>query len=143
MSKKPQKRRRIPAESTSQKVGRGNPPKHTQFVKGTSGNSKGRPLGSKNVRTIIMDAANDRVLATIDGKQRKISKVRATAMQLATDAARGDPKAVSKLLDWVDNIETRAAAARPAQFPFEAADLEVLRSLHDRMKLYEAQNPGE
>ena len=30
------------------KVGRGNPPKHTRFQKGVSGNKNGRPKGSKN-----------------------------------------------------------------------------------------------
>jgi hypothetical protein len=32
------------------KIGRGNPPKRTQFPKGTSGNLRGRPRGSKNLR---------------------------------------------------------------------------------------------
>ena len=56
-----------------------NPPKHTQFRKGQSGNKKGRPKGSKNLSTVLMEAAGDRVTATIDGKPRRISKLQATA----------------------------------------------------------------
>ena len=119
---------------TGQKVGRGNPPKHTQFRKGTTGNPKGRPKGSKNLSTYIMAAARDHVTATVGGKTRKISKIQATAMQLATKAAGGDQAAMSKFLDWIDEIETRAAAVRPTQFPLSAPDIEVLRAAYERMK---------
>lgn len=128
------------AKANGDKIGRGNPPRHTRFAKGTSGNEKGRPKGSKNLSTIIMEAANAQVSATIDGKPRKISKLVATAMQLATKAAGGHPKSIGDFLDWVDEIEARAAASRPAQFPFTPADLEVLRETYERMKLC---NPTE
>jgi hypothetical protein len=77
-----------------------------------------------------MDAANAQVTATIDGKLRKISKLVAAAMQLATKAASGDQRAMGGFLDWVDEIEARVAAARPVQFPFTPPDLEVLRETH-------------
>ena len=48
----------------------GNPPKHTQFRKGTSGNPRGRPKGSKNLATYLMEAARDQVSATVDGRIR-------------------------------------------------------------------------
>jgi hypothetical protein len=119
---------------TEQAVGRGNPPKHTQFRKGTTGNPKGRPKGSKNMSTYLMEAARDQVTATIGGKRRKISKIQATAMQLATKAASGDQAAINKFLDWMDQVESRAAAARPTQFPLSAPDIEVLRATYERMK---------
>ena len=53
----------------------GNPPKHTQFRKGTSGNPRGRPKGSKNLATYLMEAARDQVSATVDGRTRPISKL--------------------------------------------------------------------
>ncbi len=84
-----------------------------------------------------MAAAEAQVTATIDGKPRKISKISATAMQLATKAASGDQQSMGKLLDWIDEIEARAAAARPVEFPFMPADLIVLREVHERMKLCE------
>jgi Family of unknown function (DUF5681) len=122
------------APSPERGVGRGNPPKHTQFQKGVSGNPKGRPKGSKNLATIIAEAARSQVSAMIDGRSRKITKLQATAMQLATKAAGGDQASIAKLLDWVDEIETRAAAARPVTFPFGVVDLEVIREIHERMK---------
>ncbi len=119
---------------TVHKVGRGKPPKHTQFRKGASGNPKGRPKGSKNLSTYFMEAAEKQILATIDGKSRRISMVQAITMQLATKAAAGDQPAINKFLDWMDEVETRAAAAKPAQFPLEERDVEVLRAAYERMK---------
>jgi hypothetical protein len=124
-------------------VGKRKPPEHTQYSKGISGNPKGRPKGSKNLSTIIMDAANAQVTATIDGRPRKISKLVATAMQLATKAAGGDHKAMGEFLDRIAEIEARAAAARPVQFPFTPADLEVLRDTYERMKLCESAGTHE
>lgn len=55
-------------------------------------------------------------------------------MQMATKAAGGDQRSMADLLDWIDEIEAREAAARPVQFPFSAADMEVLRETYERMK---------
>jgi hypothetical protein len=136
-------KKRKKVSSTAQKVGRGNPPKHTQFRKGTTGNPKGRPKGSKNLSTYLMEAARDQVSATVGGKTRKISKIQATAMQLATKAAGGDQAAIGKFLDWMDEIETRAAAVKPSQFPLSAPDIEVLRAAYERMKQCDTEKTGE
>jgi hypothetical protein len=136
-------KKRKKVSSTVQKVGRGNPPKHTQFRKGTTGNPKGRPKGSKNLSTYLMEAARDQVSAIVGGKTRKISKIQATAMQLATKAAGGDQAAIGKFLDWMDEIETRAAAVKPSQFPLSAPDIEVLKAAYERMKKCDPEEPGE
>jgi hypothetical protein len=81
-----------------------------------------------------MEAARAPVTAVIDGKKRTISKIQATTMQLATKAASGDRAAMGEFLDWIDEIESRAAAARPAEFPLSAPDLEVLHAVYERMK---------
>ncbi len=132
-----------PANGATPNVGRGHPPKHTQFRKGSSGNPKGRPKGSKNLSTLLTEAALDQVSATIGGKTRTISKLQATAMQLATKAASGDLAAINKLLDWVDEIETRAAAAKPSQFPLSEADMEVIRETYERMKQCVSEGSAE
>jgi hypothetical protein len=130
-------------KSAGKKGARSSPPKYTQFQPGKSGNPDGRPKGSKNLSTLMMEAARDQVSATIGGKTRKISKIQATTMQLATKAAGGDHAAMGRFLDWIDEIETRAAAVKPAQFPLSAPDLEVLRAIYDRMKQCEPEKPED
>jgi hypothetical protein len=91
----------------------------------------------------MMEAARDQVSATIGGKTRKISKIQATTMQLATKAAGGDHAAMGRFLDWIDEIETRAAAVKPAQFPLSEVDVEVLRVAYERMKQCEPEQPED
>jgi hypothetical protein len=83
-----------------------------------------------------MEAVNDPVTVNIEGKKRKISKLQATAMQLATKAATGNDRAIAKLLDWVAEIEARAAAARPSEYPLSEADLTIIREVHGRLWQY-------
>ena len=128
-----------PPPSPAYAVGRGKPPKEHQFKKGApSRNKKGRPRGSKNLSTLLREAAEGKVTATVNGKKVIMSRAQATAWQLATKASAGDPKAMPQFLNWIDEIERRAAAARPAEFPFSDADLEVLKQVHERMVLCQA-----
>jgi len=83
-----------------------------------------------------MEAVNDPVTVTIEGKSRKITKLQATAMQLATRAATGNDKAIAKLLDWVDEIESRAEAARPSEYPFSEVDKKVILETYKRLRPY-------
>jgi hypothetical protein len=83
-----------------------------------------------------MEAAHRQVPATIDGKRRKISNAQATTMQLATKAAAGEPRAMTEFLDWIDEIEARAAAARPSQYPLSEADVEIIKAVYSRLPQY-------
>ena len=133
MTKRIRLKSKLSEGNADDKIGRGKPPKNSQFKPGESGNRKGRPKGSRNLATLMMQAANDSVTANISGKQRKISKLHATTMQLATKAAGGDPKMIGQFLDWVDQIESRAAAARPSEYPLSNADIEVIKAVHTRL----------
>jgi Family of unknown function (DUF5681) len=74
-------------------VGYGNPPKHWQFKKGTSGNKKGRPKGTKNLATLFHQEMNRRVIISENGQRRTITKAEAAIKQFVNKAATGDPKA--------------------------------------------------
>ena len=119
-----------------------NPSHATRFKKGASGNPKGRPKGVRNLSSYLLEAARDQVTITIGDKRRKISKAQATAMQLATKAALGNQAAINKFFDLLDDIEMRAAAAKPAEYPFSEADLEVLKATYERM-MQRKQTLGE
>jgi hypothetical protein len=75
-------------------VGYGKPPAHTRFKKGRSGNPRGRPKRSRNLASIF-DAALDE---KVNGRRRKISKLKAAMKQVVNHALRGDPKATQRLL---------------------------------------------
>ena len=52
-------------------VGYGNPPMERRFKK--SGNSKGRPKGSKNRKTIVKEVAKEMHVVRENGKRRRLS----------------------------------------------------------------------
>jgi len=78
--------------------GYGKPPINKQFQPGQSGNSKGRPKGSKNTYKLLDDILNQKVQMTQDGKQVKINKKTAILLQAANKAVKGDMKALQILL---------------------------------------------
>src|SRR5271168_5244673 len=65
-------------------VGHGNPPRHTRFKPGQSGNPRGRPKSAKNLSTLVHDALNEQVVVTENGRRRKVSKRQAIITQLVS-----------------------------------------------------------
>ena len=60
-------------------VGYGKPPRHSQFVKGQSGNPRGRPAGAKNLKTLLNKALNELVIVTgMAGSARSASAKRSS-----------------------------------------------------------------
>lgn len=82
-------------------VGYGRPPKHTQFVKGKSGNPKGRPKGSKNFSTLLHDELSVKIPITENGNRRRITKQEAMVKQLANKGAAGDLKAIPLVMNEI------------------------------------------
>ena len=111
-------------------VGYGKPPAETRFQKGQSGNPKGRPKGSKNLATIVRQAANERVTIVVKGKQRSITKLEAAAKQLANKAAQGDLKAMQMLLPQLAALDA-SVVAQPLEVIAED-DKAVMASLLKR-----------
>ncbi len=82
-------------------VGYGRPPKHGQFVKGKSGNPKGRPKDSKNISTLLHAELNVKIPITENGIRRKITKQEAMVKQLANKGAAGDLKAIPIVMNEI------------------------------------------
>jgi hypothetical protein len=57
------------------KVGPGKPPLHTRFKKGQSGNPLGRQ--AKNLPALLIEALNQPVAITENGRRRKFTKCEA------------------------------------------------------------------
>ena len=79
-------------------VGYGKPPKHTRFKPGQSGNPRGKPKGSKGLKTDLREEMAERVTIKENGKRIKVTKQRLMIKALAKKAANGDVKAAGQLV---------------------------------------------
>jgi Family of unknown function (DUF5681) len=89
------------------KVGYGKPPQSSRFRKGSSGNPKGRPKGSRNVATVLARTLRERVVINEHGRRRRITKLEAALTQLANKGASGDLRAVQLLVTLSREAEGR------------------------------------
>ena len=114
-------------------VGRGKPPVHTRFKKGQSGNPRGpRP---KNLPALLVDALNEKVVVTIDGERREITKREAVVTQLVNKSAAADLRATKMLVDMLNDAEKKAGVAPPpAPAPFAPVDEEVMATFIARLR---------
>ena len=122
-------------------VGRGKPPKHSQFRKGQSGNPCGRPRGAKNFDTLLIKALDEKVELTHQGERQKLSKRQVILIQLINKAAKGDLRAAKLVLDMANEVERRAdVPSQPATL--SDADREVRQFVRDRRVTDEEGEPN-
>jgi hypothetical protein len=124
----------MPYDDEGDHEGYGKPLRHSQFVKGQSGNPRGRPAGAKNLKTLLNKALNELVIVTENGGQRKISKREAIATQLVNRSAKGDPKATQILLALLRDIEGHAEAGSADQDLFTEADAQIIQRIRARLR---------
>jgi len=91
---------------------------------------------------MIMEAARDQVAVVIEGQKRKISKAQAAVTQLANAGATGDPKLMLKFIDLIADIEAKAEAARPSEYPFSDVDKKVIQEVYTRLRAYDDRADG-
>ena len=121
-----------PDAKNDYEVGYGKPPCHTRFRKGQSGNPRGRPAGSKNLKTLLSKALNQSVIVTENGGQKKITKREAIITQLVNRSATADLRAIKILLDILRDIEGQSEVTSPETASFSAADEKVIAQLRER-----------
>jgi len=81
------------------------PPKHTQFKSGQSGNPAGRPKGTRNFKTELRATLQTPVKINKGGRSRKVSTQRASLMVLSAKALNGDQRAIEHLIGLALRID--------------------------------------
>jgi hypothetical protein len=120
-------------ENGDYEVGYGKPPRHTRFVKGQSGNPRGRPANAKNFKTLLNEALNQPLIVTENGERRKVSKRQAMVTQLVNRSAIADFRAMKILLDIMREVEGHTDADSPETSGFTEADEKVIEQLMARL----------
>jgi hypothetical protein len=83
------------------KVGYGKPPKKSRFKPGKSGNPRGRPKGTKNLKTDLQEELIERIAVRDSNGSRRITKQKALVKSIVAKAIKGDQKAAGIILDLV------------------------------------------
>ena len=118
--------------STQDKVGYKSPPKTTQFKPGQSGNPKGRPKGTKNLRTDLGEELAEKITVTEGGKQLFISKQRAMLKSLMARSIKGETAAARALINLIVGLEMVDVKDKQSE-PLGPDDLEILAELKHRL----------
>ena len=127
-------------EDEEYRVGKGKPPLHTRFVKGQSGNPKGRPGGARGLKTMIRDTLTARVKVRSEGGTRRMSKIEAIIHKLMELAAKGDQRAAIHLM----TLYAAAVPDQPDQGPEGPAALtETDEAIIARFRAEILSNVGE
>jgi hypothetical protein len=117
-------------------VGFSKPPVHTRFQVGASGNPRGRPKGSKNLKSLARKVMNTKVLIRENGKVRMISKAEALVMTVFNRGLGGNDACARTSLNLIQLAldETEAGSASPESLALHSQD--DLTVLGDLMKRY-------
>jgi hypothetical protein len=123
-------------------VGYKKPPRSGQFVKGQSGNLKGRPKGSRNLASIVLQESRQKVRVNGPRGARTITKAEAGLMQLSNMAAQGNLRAVHQFTSLIQWSEETTAPKAPEHAQQEK-DSQVMQMLLQRMREAKTTKPTD
>jgi hypothetical protein len=119
-------------------VGYGKPPKSGQFVKGKSGNPKGRPEGAKSVSSVLAKMCREKVTVTINGKSRVVTSLDALLLRLRANALSGDAKASREFFNLI-RLFPEPTETLPGSSAASERDEKALKSFIERLRNSEAE----
>ena len=114
------------------KVGYKRPPKTRQFQKGTSGNPKGRPKNSRNLKTDLAEELMSRIAITAHGRPASVTKQKALIMTLIARAIKGDTRAATLLFTLVRQLLEPDPQFDEAVMQPSPADQEIIEAFLKR-----------
>jgi hypothetical protein len=125
-------------------VGFGKPPKHTRFKPGQSGNPRGRPKGTKNLKTDLMEELGEKILVNEGGQARKLSKQRAVVKTLVNRTLKGDARAANLVLSMMNRLLDTGEGTPDELEDLHPDELEILEAYKQRLtRSAEDQPPAE
>jgi hypothetical protein len=118
------------ASDTEPKIGYKNPPKHTQFKKGQSGNPSGRPKKDFSIADYVKKISKRKVKISVGGKTRTVTYGEALLEKHFGLAANGNPKSTVITLNYLEGTETD----RNDGLPKLIEQFEAIHQSHERRK---------
>ena len=114
-------------------VGFGKPPKRSQFKPGRSGNPKGRPKGSKNLKTDLEEELRELIVVREGGNAKTVSKQRAMLKSLTAKGVQGDPRAAAIVIDMMYRLLHEDEAEDSRRGP-STDDKAIIEAFENRLR---------
>lgn len=133
-------------------VGYKKPPEHSRFVKGKSGNPKGRPKRSKNLRTDLLEVLGEKIIIREGEQTKKVTKQRGFVLSLVNKGLKGDARAASvlfnafaKILDPENLSDTQNRLSPEERQLLDAIEAELISRLPVKEQPHESkeEDPDE
>jgi Family of unknown function (DUF5681) len=120
-------------------VGFGRPPERTQFKKGRSGNSKGRPRKKPDLYSELTKVLREKV--TVEGQQERVTVQQALLLRLRNQALRGELWAQKLIQKVVGALPESKSERAPVDMQAVAARFDLLMKEAARKKTQAEQAP--
>ncbi len=114
-------------------IGYRRPPSRTRFRKGQSGNPKGRPKGTKNLKTDLFEELNQPISLREGNKEIRVTKQRAMVKSLMARSLKGDPRSAALLLNMMARFFDVAELDDLGEIPLSPDEQELLTVLEQRL----------
>ena len=121
------------ADKEDYEVGYKKPPKKNRFQKEQSGNSKGRPNGSRNVTTLFNAIIREKIQVKENGRSRRMTKLEAILRQLTNEALSGDHRARKEVMN-LRQIFEKSEEAGSTTAPLDERDQETMQGILERLR---------
>lgn len=115
-------------EDDDNQVGFKSPPRHHRFKPGQSGNPRGRPKGTRNLRTDLHDMLSGTIQVSVNGEPQELSRQQLMLLGLYERAAGKDLAATRMLLDLVLKLftENSTESTRENSEPVSESDQAIV-----------------
>jgi hypothetical protein len=121
-------------------IGYKNPPEHTRFKKGQSGNPRGRTKGQPNLKTDLVAELREVIKVNEGGAPRRITKQRALLKAMTARAIGGDGRAATLVLNLILRLLEPQADA-PTETRLAGDDEALLEEFLARGRLHKEDQP--
>ncbi len=123
-----------PASDGSYQVGDRKPPQRTRFQPGQSGNPRGRPKGTNNLKTDLVEELGEKIVIREGDQSRRISKQRAVVKSLVTRTLRGDARAATLLTSMMMRLLETGEGAPAVVESLLDDERDILGAFEERVK---------